>query len=541
MRIAVYGLPSSGKTTLIEKIPNVTAIAGRETLDRLSDGKFSDMEEDEKRRIRVLYTRYLLELEDEIIVSDGHYSFLDNVVFTPDDGDIYDVFFYLYCKPDELLQRFSQSEKNKKYSNLSEETLKQWQEFEIESLRKECHRRNKDFYVISDYNQTTLFYRFFDLIVNGYSVVADARIIVEKINSMYPDIYSRELCIVDGDKTVIEQDSFRFCYEGKTTVFDGDFYTGYQSYLFSKEIEAINSIPDCINKIKLNDDVWDMINDKQYVVLSSGITIVWKKLKEIFGLAEVIASPMISADSKYYIVKFLKEKGYRIIACGDSKNDYYMLKEADMGYLKIGSKISRSLSNTDITGITLLYDKTPFFLVNEATQEILDDIQICKSNSGINGGRLATAHLSLGQRLGNKLSTVYPSKNTAVLVLDRGGRFFGDGLYSSFGGVFYPYNPSVEEMPLITQERVVIVDSVINSGRSVNKIITKLLENNPTREIVIASNVVQQAAIELLSDYKLFAVRSSSNSYIGKRQAIQRGKSGPDTADRLFNIIDRSF
>ena len=117
MRIAIYGLPSAGKTTLIDKIPNVIAIAGREELERLSDGKFSDMDEAEKRRVRVLYTKYLSEFNDEIIVSDGHYSFLDNVVFTPDDGDVYDVFFYLYCKPFELLQRFVEAQPLQRYQD----------------------------------------------------------------------------------------------------------------------------------------------------------------------------------------------------------------------------------------------------------------------------------------------------------------------------------------------------------------------------------------------------------------------------------------
>jgi hypothetical protein len=118
MRIAIYGLPSSGKTTLIEKIPNVRALCGRQELERLSNGEFPNMCEDDKRRIRIRYTEYLSELNDDVIVSDGHYSFVDNVVFTPNDGDIYDVIFYLYCNPAELKKRLATSEKNEKYSLL---------------------------------------------------------------------------------------------------------------------------------------------------------------------------------------------------------------------------------------------------------------------------------------------------------------------------------------------------------------------------------------------------------------------------------------
>ena len=541
MRIAVYGLPSSGKTSLIEKIPNARIVSGRQTLEVLTNGRFSSMDEDGKRAARIQYTEYLSKLKDPVIVSDGHYSFLENVVFTPYDGDIYDVIFYLYCKPNEILRRCSLSDKNQKYSFLSEETIKQWQDFEIESLRKECHQRNKDFYVISDNDKSTFFYDFYNEVVNGLSAVTNAREVASMISNAFPIEANTELYIADGDKTIIEQDTFRYCYDGKTSVFEGDFYSGYQSFLFSQELKTIGPFPESIKDIKLNSDVWDIIKDKPYVVLSSGITAVWDRLKDVLGFAEVIADPMISADSKFYIVKFLKEMGYVITALGDSRNDYYMLDEADIGYLRIGNRISRSLNNTDLTGIRLLYNKQPYVLSEEATQEDLEDIAVCKSNSGINGNRLASAHLRLGQSLGRKIASKFPAKNTAVIVLERGGRFFGDGLYSSFGGVFYSYNPSTGVVPDITQKQVIIVDSVINTGKSIKDIISQLMESDPDYEIVVATNVIQQAAIELLADYKVFAVRVSSNSFVGKRQAKQSGKTGPDTADRLYNIIDRSF
>ena len=538
MKIAVYGLPSSGKTTLINNIPDVTVINGRQELERLSSGQFSSMTETDKKMIRIRYTEYLASLKDSVIVSDGHDSFFDNVVFTEQDGDVYDVIFYLYCRPEEVLKRCSISEKNQKYSNLSVETIGQWQDFEIESLRMECHKRDKDFYVISDNNQKTSFYEFFNKVINGYSDVQYAKTIAKRIADLST---VKEIYLVDGDKTIIEQDSFRFCYDGKTVVFDGDFYTGYQSYLFNEEIRAISSVPESVKDIKLNSDVWNMISEKNYVVISSGLTVVWDSLKAIWGFKEVIANPLISADVKYYVVKFLKQTGFRVVALGDSKNDYYMLKEADTGYLKIGKRLSRSLKNTDVSGIQMLSYKEPYVLFEDASEDDLFDISVCKSNSGVNGNRLAAAHMRLGQRLGQVLASKYPSRNTAVLVLDRGGRFFGDGVYSSFGGVFYPYNPACEKIPEMIHERIVIVDSVINSGKSVLKLIADLKEAKPNRDIVVVSNVVQKEALKLFSEYMLLTVRVSENSFVGKRQAVQKGKSGPDTADRLFNIIERSF
>ena len=54
----------------------------------------------------------------------------------------------------------------------------------------------------------------------------------------------------------------------------------------------------------------------------------------------------------------------------------------------------------------------------------------------------------------------------------------------------------------------------------------------------IVANVIQEKAVELLKDYKVFAVRTSANSFVGSRQTEQKNGKGPDTADRLFNYID---
>ena len=116
--------------------------------------------------------------------------------------------------------------------------------------------------------------------------------------------------------------------------------------------------------------------------------------------------------------------------------------------------------------------------------------------------------------------------------------FFGDGVYTGFGGTFYSYNPKTDALPDIQQGLAVIVDSVINTGKSVLDMIDKLKKKNPEIEIVIVSNVIQNDAVDLLQGYKVFAVRTSANSFVGSRQSTQKSGKGPDTADRLFNYID---
>ena len=172
------------------------------------------------------------------------------------------------------------------------------------------------------------------------------------------------------------------------------------------------------------------------------------------------------------------------------------------------------------------------------TDTVTEDISICKSNSGINGSRLAEAHIRLGKLLGEAMYGTIPNINSAVLVLERGGRFFGDGLYTGFGGVFFTYNPKKDELPNINNNNiVVIVDSVINTGKSILDTISKLKQSSPNTDVIIAANVIQEKAVKLLKDYKVFAVRTSANSFVGSKQTEQKNGKGPDTADRLFNYL----
>lgn len=533
MKYVLYGLPCAGKTTLLSKL-TTPVIHGSTELNRMASGRFSDLPDDKKAELRVRYAEWLSKRNDSFI-SDGHYSFLDDVVFTDADGSLYDVFMYLYCDPEIIAQRLQLSPKNERFSKLSVERIRKWQNYEIESLRKECHNRNKDFYVIHDASSADL-QKFIDQIENGFSSYILAESIVNRIISIYS--VPCELHIVDGDKTIIEKDSFRVSTNNYIThVFDGNFYTGYQSLKFTQETESLQYNMGILTTICLNDAIYSKIADKNYIVLSSGVRKLWDRLAELHDLKNVVADTLISADTKYFVVKLLQGKGYEVIAYGDGKNDYYMLKQADKGYLYIGSYLSRSLRDTDTSGINLIYDKSLYILADKES-DIEDDIAICRSNSAVNGAPLADAHIRLGKILGEDMRGIIPHIDSAIIVLERGGRFFGDGVYTGFGGTFYSYNPKNDELLNIQQGVAVIVDSVINTGKSVLDMIDKLKQRKPEIEIVIVSNVIQEDAVNLLQGYKIFAIRTSANSFVGNRQSTQKNGKGPDTADRLFNYID---
>lgn len=539
MKIALYGMPCAGKSTLMKGIKNARIINGSQELNRISGGCFSELSEEEKQSIRVKYTEFIDSLQDETIISDGHYAFMENIVFTKEDGDVYDVFMYLYCSPEILKRRYELSTKNARFKAETIEMINKWQQFEIQSLREEAHRRNKDFYVISDYKDNySSFYSFLKKVQGGFSSFELAKKISQDIMKHY--IGYKELYIVDGDKTIINEDSYRVCYNQVTKVFEGDFYTGYQSFLFEIEVTGCLMNEKSIEDIHLNHDIFKIICKRNYIILSSGIQNLWSKIVREKNLERVYASPYVSADTKYFVVKLLRERGYKVNAYGDSKIDLYMLKEADKGTLYIGSNLSKSLKNESLRGLNIIYNHSLVILEDEDLG-IKEDIQICKSSSGINGNKLAAAHMRLGKKLGKRISRIFTAQDTAILVLERGGRFFGDGIYMAIGGTFYTVNPKRDNMPKIDAERVIIVDSVINTGNSILNIIQHLKSDNPNIDIIIATNVIQKQVVELFSHYLVFTIRVSENSFVGRNQVRQIGKSGPDTADRLFNLIKRRF
>lgn len=102
MKIALYGMPCAGKSTLMDRITDAKVINGSQELRRICGGSFLELSEEEKHQVRIKYTEYINGLNDEVIVSDGHYSFMETVVFTEADGDLYDIFIYLYCSPENL-------------------------------------------------------------------------------------------------------------------------------------------------------------------------------------------------------------------------------------------------------------------------------------------------------------------------------------------------------------------------------------------------------------------------------------------------------
>lgn len=164
----------------------------------------------------------------------------------------------------------------------------------------------------------------------------------------------------------------------------------------------------------------------------------------------------------------------------------------------------------------------------EQTEEIVSLLNKTKSNSGVSGPELAIAHIELGRALGQVLSRQIDSTDTTVVAIMRGGLFFAEGIYFELGCKFMTFDPKHEEFKCPDSGTIILVDSVVNTGTTIKKILKP--------GMLIACCVANEATAVEFSDV-LFSARISTNSYVGANVKRQSGKVGPDTTMRLFNEL----
>lgn len=163
----------------------------------------------------------------------------------------------------------------------------------------------------------------------------------------------------------------------------------------------------------------------------------------------------------------------------------------------------------------------------EKNEKIKELIAITKSNSDISGPVLAKAHMELGELLAEKFTDLSPEDTTIVAML-RGGLFFAEGMYFKLGCKFQTYNPKNETFIRPKTKNVILVDSVINTGKTILKILDP--------DMQVACCVINQKAVPIF-EKQLYTIRVSENSFVGADVLQQTGNKGPDTTMRLFNLL----
>lgn len=350
MRIGLYGMPASGKTFLLDKVDFIKVMYGSRLLHEICPD-FDAKDENTKSIVRQQLADSLSSIKS--FVMDGHYAFGDTVVFTENDGKLYDAFVYLYVSPEVLKTRMESSERNRKYLAYD---IEKWQKMEIENLRTYCHFNEKDFYVVDNppsnvFDDVSEVVEFLKTIVSGYSCLSFAEKCAREILQCSN---SDTIVLMDGDKTITLEDSSNAVFGYSTHLYDGNFYTGYQSWRQAKEFEQYSFGDLTKMPVHLNKLVCDAFTSDTFI-LTSGHERVWRFISKELNIPYFQGVEM-AAETKLFITKYIQKAGKKVIAYGDGMNDYYMLKQADKGYLvtKQDSSISRSLKGKDLEGLTLV-------------------------------------------------------------------------------------------------------------------------------------------------------------------------------------------
>ena len=191
-------------------------------------------------------------------------------------------------------------------------------------------------------------------------------------------------------------------------------------------------------------------------------------------------------------------------------------------------------------------------VLDQTDPDIRASIEICMSNSGKTGRILRLTHYFLGGKIGHKIKEVCQNDCLTTICLMRSGLPFGMGIadeldcpillldekkdvlwntsHFEYGNGFI-----LENIDFLQDRTIILADAVINDGNTLLSICDSIGPH--CKEILIASNVLRSDVESKFSKFSLFVSRISENNFTGKRISEQDGKIGPDTGDRLFNLI----
>ncbi len=173
---------------------------------------------------------------------------------------------------------------------------------------------------------------------------------------------------------------------------------------------------------------------------------------------------------------------------------------------------------TDISSTELC--KIHFEMGKYLAYQMLDEFELSETEINHVQG------IKKGVELSNKDKIV-------IFGLMRAGLYAAEGVRSVFSDSEFFLDDKFETEKIDLENKVVIiVDAVINTGKSIEKIIEQLKESK-TNKIFVATLIMQNDALQLADKYPniyFYALRVSENKYVGK--------GGTDTGNRLFNTTN---
>ncbi len=327
------------------------------------------------------------------------------------------------------------------------------------------------------------------------------------------------------------------------------------------------------------------------IVVTCGLGNLWEKILAREGLSErvkvigegrIADGFIVTASVKATLVSRLRDVHHMYVsAFGDSTLDLGMLGEAHEAVVVVGEERTRSTTmekdllhaiDNEVTdkefmeSISRRRKPASLRIVHATDRSAAKLLMTPMRDAMVAGPALRKAHGEVGSYLAIEFLTemigleeyaiphvqghatsgfrLRHERQTTIVALMRGGEPMALGVNSVFPLAMFIHatQPSdIKPHHLLKQRNVLLVDSVVNSGKSVTEFIKHVRSLDSTVRIIVIAGVVQAKslsegvfcqALEHDMNLSLVALRLSNNHFTGKGNT--------DTGNRLFNTTHLS-
>ncbi|KAK3708299.1 hypothetical protein LTR37_011564 [Vermiconidia calcicola] len=636
--IGLYGIPGSGKTWLLEHLPQILDEDDYQFFDGSAEIKkvtrgglahFKTLSEHDRMPFRELAIKSIKDKCAEskrVGVVAGHFMFWEDPeqpqgtqVCTSADLATYTHVIYLDVSADMVAQQRAQDKERQR-----------------KELSKHCAANNIMFCAIpidraSMLEKASQILEDFRGHGEEYNLSRAEEALDEAVRIAGPEI--KTMLVIDGDKTLAPEDTGKLFlneYYGEQyqdplkAIFDAKEYT-YHAFrhiaMFYEETggdaEFDRLCQRVANQTSVHPEFNKLLQEAQQqtnvgaLVVTCGLKRVWDIVLDGLGLSgsmkvigggRVADSYVVTPEIKGALVVRFKNRHQKYVwAFGDSPLDIEMLCEADQAIVVVGELNNRSKSMEaalqgaiDKRGLVahqlLLpptapprlnisslqefvlskYTRDKIFASPIASLSIRDATEKTASklltsptrDSQVQGPQLRACHRQAGWYLAIEYLTdllgldekptqdvhgnnttgyqLQSEQNTSIIPLMRGGEPMAFGVNDAFPLATFVHAKDATEIKLshiANSSTVILVDWVINSGKSILEFVKRVRSIDRDVRIVIVAGVVQADALGSMShlisalnvggEISLVTLRTSARKYTGR--------GGTDTGNRLFN------
>ncbi|KAJ4150269.1 hypothetical protein LMH87_011026 [Akanthomyces muscarius] len=397
--IGLYGLPGSGKSTLINQMKlehelrNFGFYEGSELISATVPGgltAFARLDEKEKRSVR---ERAIASLAEDCLARKraalvaGHYMFWPeedlkgNVVATTSDFHVYTHIIYLDIPAPAILER-RQGDVSRHRLTASAAHLHQWQRAEIYQLRDLCRQHGVLFSVVPQHTDPFAFISKLARHFEQTNARCNLGLVLNKVKAaLISQERAETVLVVDADKTLAGEDGGYMFWQALNGSSHGVSYSCPLTSLFSSPLgysEAAFRQATLLYEESANEKEFEALCDKlassitmhpefialfqlvcghkhlRVVVLTCGIRCIWQMVLDKAGFGHMIKvigggriadEVVVTSKIKAEVVSSLREQtGLYVWAFGDSPLDLPMLEAANRSIVVSGDVQNRSRS-----------------------------------------------------------------------------------------------------------------------------------------------------------------------------------------------------